>query len=89
MAVITKLKMHIPLILAFLLLRTYYSKLLAQIHTHTHTQKDGHSRAAYSRKKVETTSKSFSSLMVKYIHTVEYYTTFKTVIDLLVLFVLM
>lgn len=86
MAVITKLKMHIPLILAFLLLRIYYSKLLAQIHTHTQR---GRSSAAYSRKKMETTSKSFSSLMVKYIHTVEYYKTFKTVIDLLVLFVLM
>lgn len=53
-------------------------------YTHTHTE-DGHSNTAYSTKRMETTSKSFIRLMVKYIHTMKYYTTFKTVKGLLAL----
>lgn len=69
-------KLHVPLVLAFLL-RIYYSKILVQIHSHTHTNtQESHSGTAYSREKTETTSESFRRLMVKYIHTMEYYTTF-------------
>lgn len=39
---------HIPLVLAFLLLRINYSNLIAQVHT---LDKDGHSSTAYGRKK--------------------------------------